>query len=294
MFKNRVLLFFFVLGIFFLCREYEQNRKNTLHYQDQDGEDRILSLPKKDIKRLQEMMHVLFAEDSFAYTILGSKPMSWACYKKPFLGRSFQNFFSKYNRKMDLGWKTWQKYRHLFPHAFFWSEEDQASDWISIILVNEKIFDEIIIKNKKDFQVALNREEINGSQLLEEAKHTNFINKILKNHQALIGILLGYGRDNSWKFWEACEKHQKLQCVWADDNYPYLPPEDTLKKNDIEESFYYSCPSFAGDPSSKKSLALKKDYFSTREKICCFYKNKDFLEATLSLLAGYVPRTKDF
>ena len=52
---------------------------------------------------------------------------------------------------------------------------------------------------------------------------------------------------------------------------------------------HYSCPTFAGDPHSAESVALKKDYLLTREKVLTYYKDKDFLEATLSLLAGYRP-----
>jgi hypothetical protein len=50
-----------------------------------------------------------------------------------------------------------------------------------------------------------------------------------------------------------------------------------------------SCPSFAGDPNSEESLALKTEYLLTKQKVLDYYKNKDFLEATLSLLAGYYP-----
>jgi hypothetical protein len=123
--------------------------------------------------------------------------------------------------------------------------------------------------------------------LLLEAKHKQLINEVLKNHQALIGILLGYGRDNSWQFLEVSEKHQKLGWVWADGSYPKSVEIITDTKPTYIESFLalYSCPSFAGNPYSQESLILKKNYLLTRKKVLSYYKGKDFLEATLTLLA---------
>lgn len=272
-------------------------KTTSLRFLDQEGTEHILSLSLKDKKRLFCFMHNLFAEDNFAYTLLGSKPVSWACYKKPFPFVDFPMFYDslkKYSRTLRLGWKTWLKYRHLFPSALFWVEDSkQYSGWCSILLINEKQFNNIVNNNKQDFQDVLQREIIDGFQLLQEAKDRSLMNEILQGHQALLGIVLGYGRDNSWEFLERSEKRgDPIGWVWDENEYN---SEETTCQNsadtDIESYLLlYSCPSFAGNPHSEESMALKKDYLQTRQKVINYYKGKDFLETTLSLLAGFRPK----
>ncbi len=271
-------------------------RKTSLKFFDQDGTEHTLSLPIKDRKRLFALMQNLFAEDNFAYTILGSKPLSWATYRNPlpFVNwESFHNSFSRYHRNLRSGWETWGKYRHLFPLANFWAESKKCRpSWTSILLVNEEAFNTVINNNKKDFQEVLCREVVDGFQLLREARNCSLMNEVLKGHQALMGIVLGYGRTNSWKFLEGIENRDPLGCVWDLINDPRpegieIPLESTLTEYNLS---VYSCPGFAGDPDSEESLALKKNYLLTKQKVMDYYKNKDFLEATLSLLAGHRPQ----
>ena len=70
--------------------------------------------------------------------------------------------------------------------------------------------------------------------------------------------------------------------------------EESIESDITLTDYYlslYSCPSFAGDPNSEESLALKTEYLLTKQKVMDYYKGKDFLEATLSLLAGYYPQS---
>lgn len=93
-----------------------------------------------------------------------------------------------------------------------------------------------------------------------------------------------------------------MRMLVAEDNFAYTllgskPVSWACYKNllplsaeNIETSLFLdSCPSFAGDPYSEESLMLKEDYLLTKEKVVSYYKDKDFLEATLSLLAGFRP-----
>ena len=97
----------------------------------------------------------------------------------------------------------------------------------------------------------------------------------------------------SFAFSNAYEKPSPpvLKCVW--DEGDYLKNFETLMKKGPYNTeyclFFFSCPSFAGDPYSQESLKLKKDYLLARDIIINYYKGKDFLEATLSLLAGFSP-----
>src|ERR1700730_18576251 len=113
-FKNLANSIGFVLfGLFIgiLLWEYSQSRTISLHYLDQQGKTHTLTLSVKDRKRLTGLMQKLFAEDSFAYTILGSKPISWETYRNPLPLSDWAGFydsFSEHNRTIRSGWKTWE------------------------------------------------------------------------------------------------------------------------------------------------------------------------------------------
>lgn len=299
--KNLVKPIGFVLcGLFiaFFLWRYSQNRIISLHYLDQQGTAHSLTVPVKDRKRLTGLMQKLFAENSFAYTILGPKPVSWETYQNPLPLSNWARFydsFSEHNRTIRSGWKTWEKYQHLFPSAHLWAERPKCRPGLtSILIVNEDRFNDVVNKNKKDFQEVLRREIPNGLQLIREAKNRSLMNEVLEGHQGLIGIVLGYGRDNSWKFLEGCKNRVAIGCVWEEEDDSI---EESLELNANLTDYYlfhYSCPSFAGDPNSSESLALKTEYTLTKQRIMKYYQNKDFLEATLSLLAGYNPTLSDF
>jgi hypothetical protein len=296
--KKKPLGFIILCLIFFGCQVNEM-RETSLRFFDKDGIEHTLSLPLKDKKSLFVFMHMLFAKDNFAYTLLGSKPVSWACYKNllPFDDCAmFYHTLKKYHSDLRRGWKTWLKYRHLFASTFFWAENSESrseshSGWVSILLVNEEQFNRVVLSNKKDFQDVLNREVVDGFQLLREAKNDPLMGGVLKGHQALMGIVLGYGRDNSWEFLKGIDTHNLLGCVWDETNDGQTGAIKTrLGGITIEECLSLdSCPSFAGIPHSEESLELKRDYLLTQQKVINYYKGKDFLEATLSLLAGFRP-----
>lgn len=276
-----------VIGIAF--RYYSESRTISLHYLDSEGSTHTLILPIKDKKKLFSLMQKLFAEDSFAYTILGTKPVSWVTYQNLSFAPLF-NSSSEY-RILSEGWKTWEKYQHLFPSAHLWAESLECyPNLISILIVNKKQFNVVVNNHKKDFENVLQREIIDGFQLLKEAKNCSLMHDVLKEHQALLGIVLGYGRDNAWKFNEGCKNRMPIGCIWSDEEWSSM--EASIESNLNVTDYYlsvYSCPSFAGDPNTKESLALKAEYISTKQKVINYYKGKDFLEATLSLLAGHDP-----
>ncbi|MEL7431701.1 MAG: hypothetical protein AAGI90_04130, partial [Chlamydiota bacterium] len=239
-------------------------------------------------------MEELFARDSFAYTLLGSKPVSWVCYHSPvgFMESLYSFFFFKDRcTTIYLGWKAWEKHRHLFPKSLFISEfQPRHPGEKSILLINQEMFNKVIQDHRKDFEEVLQREVVGGDQLLEETTTQNLMGDLLQSHQALLGIVLGYGRDNSWKFLEKSAQREPLGWVWTEEEYWKEGEQTWQYSSSTERSLtLYSCPSFAGIPDSSESIALKQDYTKTREKVLKYYRGKDFLEATLSLLAGFRP-----
>lgn len=294
-YTKKGVLFFVVLCTPFVFWKYTQTRKTSLLFLDQHGIEHTLSLSVEDKNRLFCLMHLLFAEDNFAYTLLGSKPVSWATYREPFPFVNFSRFrnsMTRYHRTLRLGWEVWLKYRHLFPPIIFLAESSRRHPGsVSILIVNEEQFNRVVNDYKQDFQDVLHREITDGFQLLKEAQNSSLIDDVLQGHQALIGIVLGYGRDNSWEFLARSEKREPLGWVWDEvSNQKQQGVRVRRGGANTEECLLLeSCPSFAGNPHSEESLVLKKDYLLTQQQVINYYKNKDFLEATLSLLAGFRP-----
>ena len=273
--------------------QYTQLKETSIHYLDQSGKDHILILPTKDRQRLFYMMSWLFAKDPFAYTLLGSKPVSWESHEqlpswKLFL---FDNPWEAHCRAMCLGWETWLKYSHLFPTAPMWLESSKKyPNSISIFIINEDQFCSVVNKHKQDFQTILHRESVDGSELFKKIKDHPLMDELLQGHQALLGIVLGFGRENSWAFLQSAEIRKPMECVWADNDWQIEAWDKQTQARTLEERISIdTCPRFAGYPLSEESIALKKEYLETRERVIAYYKGKDFLEATLSLLAGYRP-----
>lgn len=289
-----ICLIFLSISVWFLYSHFYNSRLTTLRFKDQYGTQHTLILPMNDKEKLFGLMEQLFAKDNFAYTILSSKPLSWATFREISFDswEGFFDSFSQENLTLRLGWETWKKYQHLFPSAHLWTEKPKIYlEYVSILIVNPYHFNAVVIDNKKDFEDVLHREILDGYQLLTEAKDSSLMNEVLGGHQALLGIVLGYGRNNSWDFYEGCEKHIPIGCVWNEESNVFLSEEHMTKDLTLTEIYlsHISRPSFAGDPNSQESIALRREYLSAEEKIIKYYKNKDFLEETLSLLAGYRP-----
>lgn len=289
---KKTALFLVIFCSLLLLWHHKSLRKTSVCFLDDQGVKHLLSLSIQEREILSEFMIALFAEDYFAYTLMGSKPTSWACYKKnnPLKPSLFYNIQEIYYSKFQLGWKIWSKYKNLFPKTIFWIEPIDA-EYFSILLVNKEKFNEVINQHKQEFENILDRKITDGFQLLQEAEDHNLLHGILHSHQGLMGIILGYGRDNSWGFLESCRIRVPLGSVWGEFNNEIRKRMETFPENPtIEESLsLLSLPNFAGFPDSEESLALKKEYLETQKKLIAYYQDKDFLEATLSLLAGFRP-----
>lgn len=289
------LSFFLILCAPFLVWICFQMRQTSLQFLDRHGTEHTLSLSAGEKEKLFHLMRLLFAEDNFAYTLLGRKPMSWATYRNPlpFTGfLTFRQSLLPYCCTLRAGWKVWSKYRDQLPPLNFWAENFKYHPGaVSILIVNEEHFNRLVNEYQEDFQKILNRQKVTGSQLLTEAATRSLIDEILQGHQALLGIVLGYGRNNSWEFLAKSNTNEPLGCVWDDINTPKSQGLRTRQGSvTIEECLLLeSLPSFAGYPDSEESLSLKKDYLLTQQEIFKYYRGKDFLETTLSLLAGFRP-----
>ena len=271
--------FFLLLFVSFLHWQTHLNNEIALKIQEPFGKRLIIKMPLRDAKRLEWLFLNLMVQETWAYTLGGSKPVSFCFGELPF--PSLPSLFPMTIR-FALGWKTWEKYHHLLENSRFemWREIDPQSKRIQGLIVDKFRFADAIEENREDFCKVLQKDPIQIDDLLVRP----VMRQPFVHHNALLGILLGFGRGNAWWFFHR-ERWEKNPSVWeAEIHDPilrrFVQKFWSLNKFEITDMLL---PAFAGDGHSEESIALKKRYLSIREELFQYYQGKNFLEATLSL-----------
>ena len=253
-----------------------------------------LKMPKRDKKRMEYLFRSFLLDDHAIYTLLGSKPMSLGAYRRPFASSDFLDVYHTFlpdNLRMYWSWKTWLKYQHLFvnPKFALWAEQ---SPWIPegdvILLVNKPKANSIIKNYAQDFYSVLKKNDLCIEDLLKSMNTKPLLVEGLRGHEALIGTLLGYGRENAWLFHRRSQGEIIFLSGFRDEGEGFKKVSEWGSffgrnlSNDISVELF--SPSFVADRNSKETQDLKKSYSLMKKKILEVYEGKDFLETTLSLL----------
>jgi hypothetical protein len=249
--------------------------------------DFVIPMPIKDKNRLESLFRSLCFVDNWAYTLVGAKPVTFTGISKPFTHnwRFWIHDFSNY-----LEWRTWLAYSRYFSKSRFLIFEDRDPNWkkyIMATIIDRDLFYQVVRENRVDFQQILGIDDIQLNHLLDETMGRPFLSDVLKNHTALIGIVLGYGKENSWLYHEREEGQEiLLSSVWEDQLLDEMIEQQSQTTQagtpwQLSDLYY---PSFTADRDSSESAKLREHYQKTREKIVGYYEGKDFLEATLSLM----------
>lgn len=249
----------------------------------------IEQIPSKDRERIAYFFRHAIFWDTYGYVLLGDKPCAITSYNRMTLNPlSWPEYFTPHNLKMKKGWETWCRYEKLFPHPnFLFVEEDSPLTFAHfIVLIHHGKFLQQVHAHQKDFQTVL--QKTNGENLLAEAKFTPFLTQVLKNHDGLIGTLLGYGRNNAWAFHEKSKKMGSFT-----DEKEHLRMKNFCQQQGSWKFFtgsfcrdfsYLPLPGFVADPNDPETKMLKDIYSKNRHKIVHHYHKKNFLETTLNLL----------
>lgn len=264
----------------------------------------------KDKKRLEYFFRDVCFLNAWAYTLLGSKPMSIHQYTKPL--KAIRNvvfhpelseilltcfwppdiqeicyLFNPEQLKIKNGWDALNKYiRRIHSNRFALFSFDK-DDIVVLVLVDKIKLMEIVDNHSDDFKEILETQKISPQELMIEDNLYLFLKSI--HSEGLLGTLLGFGRDNAWLFQKYKETNlspldRPMNGAWEDQEKGYL--EKICKKTrsfypwDVSDLFY---PPFACNPNSEETKEIKKRYEEDREKIIQYYQGKDIVEATLNL-----------
>lgn len=266
-------------------------------------------------------------DDEFAYVLFGNKPIAicgfnkiniWENHKiKPLymIARSIYEAYKPYNQKIKKGWNTWKKRRKYFNSCNFIikSEPNPSNDdYEYILIINKSLFLKTTDNFYEDFYRILGKTFDAQEMLRQCEKGANLLADLLRGHSALIGILLGYGRENAWNYYEreqlekliaqssnnTEENRQKLADLNSKlmifsqedretlDNFfsSILQNENRIEKYLAALPNLLSLPQFCANPESAETKQLKVIYSQDRKNIIKLYENKDFLKTTLERL----------
>ena len=305
MFQKHKKHIFTVIMISTIWLFYE-NQSVEITIRSSEGKELIYTMPRKDKNKLQSFFYNMFILEMGSYPLFGIKPMAMGVYTRPLATSDWRDFISSImpcNLKVYSGWKTWQKYQHLFPITQFALWEETNAFWIephssvAILLIHKKGFQEMLNANREDFVNVLGKNKLNAEEFLSEIKEKIFLKDTLLLHQGLIGTIFGFGRENSWLF-EARVQGAKvpLSYVWEGNkkvydfmkNRPYKAWVYLGMSSDDFSSFL-TYPCFSADLNSVETHQLQKKYIHAREKILNFYQGKDLVETVLTLLINGPP-----
>lgn len=299
-FASLIFIIFFIF-LFLLYFSYRQNKEASLS-------QKIARIAENDRYKIEIFFRILLLREGGAYVLFGDKPVTISGYSlRPNDGNVCmplrRNAF-KLNWSLKVGLESWKKYAHLFPSRRFvikdtTDEEDPHT--ILIDFINKESFITIIQSHQNDFKHVLGKLEP-GDFLEKYIKENKDIFIQLKRHEALLGTLLGYGRNNAWLFHERARtyydpywftllvnpKPGKGFCSIEEERRYYaekmqgFPPHWRLNSLRMLEM-----PGFTADLDSQETLHLLESYQMQRNKIHKIYENGNFLEETLKQYMSY-------
>jgi len=267
----------------------------------------LRTLPKEDQESL-EWWFRHFWESS--YVIFGNKPMAFHGVNRvePYNSQILQVYgFMDSICKLHLenfaqikGIEAWEKHKHLFPSSRFIILANYSPNDVTIFFINKHAFLTQIEENIDYFRKVLGSNTTPQQVLNDCLKSNDLYKDVLKNHDGLIGILLGFGRHNATLF------SRRNQIEYANEpkefsltKKPLIPSDgfSTIDEelndihsrlesfNDIEANDFNHLalllPGFVADHTSPETKKLKTEYTEQYKKILKNHKNKDFLEITL-------------
>lgn len=238
-------------------------------------------------ERLNRVLYFLFARHSFGYTLFGEKPISF-CFV-PSKSRNVLRLSKQTNPSFYSGLKIFRDFLQNCPQnnfcIHFFEQSDRGS--VLAVIINKKSVENIFKKNEKIFKKCF-FEHITYELLLRLLGQEDTYQKLFDSH-LILGILLGYGKNNSELFQKRSLLQKKLQSISANasfkDAYAKL---DGRLNTQPQKDFWTSIVSpvyFASDPTLHETVLLKQEYQRCHEVLTEIFKQKNWSELVLKALS---------
>lgn len=266
-----------------------------------DFSEKFHQIPIEDRALIDSFFKILMLQEDGAYVLFGDKPVVYTAYFDFSEEEVYSNFGRKFwlvNKQLRQGWHAWQKYAHQFPSTRFLLKGRRSSDdRTEIVLIDKARFQCMFEEHVDDFQSILGK-NVTASSLLRRYENNDLpLFDLLQQHHALLGILLGYGKRNSWLFhfrdrvYENCHHFTLVVNPHPSSGFKSTKEERNYYRSKLMGSFleknhrkpykFLYLPMFIVNPQSQETKDLREKYLQQREQIHDIYSHGDFLEITL-------------
>lgn len=298
--KKKIIRFAFFLLLISLYLGASEQNNSTFQFLDY-----FQSIPIEEQKEIKLLFKDLFFEQAFAYSLFGDKPMSLSrgtlnVYSSDEIVRLLaidgycQSVLEPYcdpSNCLQKRWIIWKKHQPKFKMKNFHLLKKSVGGQIRLIFINELSFKTIIDQNINLFRQVING-ELSSDTLLEEMKNEDLdMLHLLHNHEGLLGILLGFGRDNSLTFQK---REELLDSLGKNLKKPELIQEEIKYLDENLQPFHehdaYIITSinrvmFLTDPKHPETIQLKRKYDQLERKIKKIFSKNNWFERLLLQLA---------
>jgi hypothetical protein len=199
----------------------------------------IDKIPLEDRQKLEQFFGYLIHCSAMGYTLCGEKPVAieFVQFASEMPVRYCMIFLDGcYFWHILNGWETWVRYSHLFPSENFVFRYIQETK--TIVLINKKATIKVIGENIDLFQKFTSSKHTK-KEFLDEVCYPKDKDYINFHYGTLLGILLGYGRNNAIAFSNKIYI-QKLDSFLPKENFLYglsafFPPGFAIINNGTNE-----------------------------------------------------------
>ena len=252
---------------------------------------------------IKNFFRCLLFENMGAYVLYGSKPVSISCIEEPLSEEEkaewnayFDSLSEEEKRKIEFVKKKYCDYADDYKKLeeiklklpinqyLFGRFPCKSSDKVDFALfINIEMTLRILLEYYEDFRRVLGYDFDPFQVVFEvENRDSKFWNRIMSNH-ALVGILLGYGRDNAW-FFEWKMKNKKSEGRLG--NFVRSLPSIVYEERDIDDPTPsdFTLPIFGSYGLYPNDKQLFRQYEIEHEKIKALYRGKDEVDIALEWL----------
>jgi hypothetical protein len=213
---------FLIVAIFGLVVYYSLNQKREVQHV-------LTRMPQKDKQCLTDFFEELIRCHCFGYTLFGDKPVVFTSYFIRPLLRDIV-FEDKSGIVLRNGEKIWKAYERDFQIKDFILKFHTQGDIRYIVLVNKQLLAKKIEEHKEYISQVIGR-AVDAQVFLNQLENEeNNLFDMLQQHDGLLGIVLGFGKQNSVNFQRYVELENALY------NYVGFPYKTAYKEELVNQS----------------------------------------------------------
>lgn len=286
---NVVVLVFVVIALAFSSCSHSERTETTLQKYDITQEEKVW---------LKEFFRDLLFNNPGAYTLYGTKPVSMINLvylteqDKQKLQEGYQSLSDEEKSQVFLqrydfatNYKKWGQVKDRFPirqylFGIFTSPYEKSVELV--LFVNIEMTVKTLLDHYADFRRLLGSDFDPLEVVFEvEDKYSSFWNTVLKKH-SLLGILLGFGKNQSW-FFEMSVKYESQQGKIG--AFIQSLPEKMVGEGYIDhyDPQHFSLPSFLHFGLHDERAIIER-FETERQSIKLLYKGKDEVDLALEWL----------